>query len=82
MKEYLIESSDCENIFIFNIIFFSNIFTIKGVIEGKVIDEKTGEAIPGANVKIKGTYYGAASNFNGEYKILNINSGSTHSKLL
>lgn len=70
-------------IFLFLILFSSQIFSqSKGVIEGKVIDEKTGEAIPGANVKIKGTYYGAASNFNGEYKILNINSGSTHSKLL
>ncbi|MEK7818586.1 MAG: TonB-dependent receptor [Bacteroidota bacterium] len=63
-------------IFLFLILFSSQIFSqSKGVIEGKVIDEKTGEAIPGANVKIKGTYYGAASNFNGEYKILNINSG-------
>ena len=30
----------------------------KGRIQGKVVDAKSGEGLPGANVTVKGTYYG------------------------
>ncbi len=42
-----------------------------GKISGKVIDEKTGEALIGANVLIEGTDRGAATDINGNYVILN-----------
>ena len=58
-------------IFIFTIQIFSQ---QKGVIEGRITDEKTNEGIPGANIKIKGTYHGAVSNYDGYFKIQNINS--------
>ena len=47
----------------------------KGTIQGKVVDAKTGEALPGANVTIKGTYYGAASDIDGAVKIEKVNPG-------
>ena len=48
----------------------------KGTISGKVIDKITGEALPSVNVVIKGTYYGAASDFDGKFTIINIGPGS------
>ena len=48
----------------------------KGTIKGKVKDGKTGEGIPVVNVKVKGTYYGAATDFDGNYTIPNISPGS------
>jgi len=48
----------------------------KGTITGKVRDSKTNDGLPSVNVKIKGTYYGAASDFEGNYIIKNINPGS------
>src|SRR5574341_417543 len=46
-----------------------------GKIKGKVTDRETGEPLPGANVLIVGTTFGAASDFNGEFVILNIPPG-------
>ena len=48
----------------------------KGVIKGTVKDAKTGEGLPVVNVKIKGTYYGAVTDFDGHYTIPKINPGS------
>lgn len=48
----------------------------KGRIEGTVIDAKTNEGLPGANVTLKGTYYGASSNIDGLAKIQNVNPGN------
>jgi len=45
-----------------------------GSISGKVIDKKTGEALPGVNIIVRGTYYGAATDGNGYFKI----RGMTH----
>lgn len=39
------------------------------IVKGKVTDSKTNEAIPGANVIIKGTTTGEMTNENGEYSI-------------
>ncbi len=47
--------------------------TIKGV----VIDSKTGEPIPGANVYIKETMQGDVSNMDGEFTVRQINKGQT-----
>ena len=46
-----------------------------GKLRGKVIDKETGEALPGANVTVEGTNYGAATDVNGEYIILNVPAG-------
>ena len=46
-----------------------------GKLAGTIKDSQTGEALVGANVIIEGTNFGAATNVNGEYVILNISPG-------
>ena len=46
-----------------------------GKLAGTIKDAQTGEALVGANVIIEGTNFGAATNVNGEYVILNISPG-------
>ncbi len=48
----------------------------KSTIRGKVIDAKTGEGLPVVNVKVKGTYYGAVTDFDGNFVIPNMSPGS------
>jgi outer membrane receptor protein involved in Fe transport len=48
----------------------------RGNIKGIVLDKKTGEPLPSVNITIKGTYYGAMSDFNGAFTIANINAGT------
>ncbi|MCK4812758.1 MAG: carboxypeptidase-like regulatory domain-containing protein [Candidatus Marinimicrobia bacterium] len=43
-----------------------------GKISGRIIDQATGEALPGCNIMLEGTIYGAASDIDGNYFILNI----------
>jgi len=47
-----------------------------GRLQGKVIDAKTNEGLPGANVVVKGTYYGGVTNIEGEVKVERVNPGS------
>ncbi|NOX87741.1 MAG: TonB-dependent receptor [Calditrichaeota bacterium] len=47
----------------------------KGKIMGQVIDARTGEPLPGANIMIEGTTLGAASDLEGYYYILNAPTG-------
>lgn len=47
----------------------------RGRVEVSVTDSKTGEGLPGANVFIKGTYYGGATNFDGFVRIENVLPG-------
>jgi hypothetical protein len=42
----------------------------EGMIIGSIVDKKTGEALPGANIFTSDTEYGAASNFNGHFQFL------------
>lgn len=51
-------------------------FAQTGNLTGKVKDKKTGEELPGVNIILKGTYYGAATDINGSYRINNISTGS------
>ena len=46
-----------------------------GKISGIVKDKKTGEPLIGANVKIEGTSFGAATDIDGKYFIINIQPG-------
>jgi len=46
-----------------------------GVLRGRVVDKATKEGIPSANVVIKGTYYGAATDIDGNFIIPRVNAG-------
>lgn len=46
-----------------------------GKITGKVVDKESNEELVGANVTIEGTTYGAATDVNGQYTILNVSAG-------
>lgn len=46
-----------------------------GKIRGTVVDRETGEFLVGANVAVEGTTYGAATNAEGEFIILNVPAG-------
>jgi outer membrane receptor protein involved in Fe transport len=48
----------------------------RGRIAGKIVDAKTGEGLPGANVIVKGTYYGATSDPLGDFRIERVSVGS------
>jgi outer membrane receptor protein involved in Fe transport len=45
-------------------------------IKGKIIDEKTGEALPGASILIEGTTIGSNTDFDGNYNIANVKPGT------
>jgi outer membrane receptor protein involved in Fe transport len=47
-----------------------------GKIKGKVIDKDSGEPILGANVVVEGTYFGAATDDEGDYYINNVPPGT------
>ena len=47
-----------------------------GKIIGKIIDAATGEQLPGANIMLKGTNIGTASDMYGSYRITNVNPGN------
>ena len=47
----------------------------KGSIKGRVIDKDTKEGLPGVNVVVKGTYYGAATDVEGYFIIQYVNPG-------
>jgi outer membrane receptor protein involved in Fe transport len=48
---------------------------VTGKIRGKVIDRETKEVLVGANVAVEGTSYGARTDVDGEYTILNVPVG-------
>jgi len=55
---------------------FINPVVIAAVISGKITDGKTGEGLVGVTVMAKGTYYGASSKIDGNYKIAEIKDGT------
>ena len=63
-------------VIILSVLFSFNVFAQqKGRLEGKITDDKTKEVLPGVNVVLKGTYYGAVSDINGYYQVNNISEG-------
>lgn len=48
---------------------------VTGKIAGKVLDDKTGEPVIGANIVLEGTYLGAAADIDGYYAISNVPPG-------
>jgi len=51
------------------------VFAQSGAIQGRVVDAETNDAVQGANVIVKGTSMGAASDMSGNYVIENVPSG-------
>lgn len=47
----------------------------KGQIAGKITDAETKDPLPGVNVIVKGTYYGAATDLDGNFTIRSVNPG-------
>ncbi|HTY39445.1 MAG TPA: TonB-dependent receptor [Bacteroidota bacterium] len=58
------------------LVFVSQASFASSVIQGKVKDAQTGEALPSANITIIGTGMGAAADLNGKYFIRNVTAGS------
>ncbi|MBT5748653.1 MAG: TonB-dependent receptor [Candidatus Marinimicrobia bacterium] len=63
-------------IYLFFIFSFSLFSQELGTLSGTIKDAKTGMESPGVNVMVKGTYYGAATDLNGNFNIRNISPGS------
>jgi outer membrane receptor protein involved in Fe transport len=47
-----------------------------GILQGRVTDKFTREGLPSATIVVKGTYYGAAADFDGNYAVQKINAGT------
>lgn len=56
-------------------VFAAQLLAQTGMIKGKVVDAKTKESLPSVNILVKGTYYGASSDFDGNFLIQRINPG-------
>lgn len=59
---------------LFFILYFTS-FSQTGKINGKIIDAKTGETLPGATVLIEGTTKGASSDFDGIFTLSGLQPG-------
>ena len=62
--------------FAINLIMTIGLFAQKGNIRGVITDTKNGSSLPGVNVMVEGTYFGAASDVNGKYIIKNVPEGT------
>src|SRR3990172_13123996 len=56
--------------------FFSLYAQETGTITGRITDKANNEGLPGVNVVLKGTYYGDETDFDGNFRIKNINHGT------
>lgn len=63
-------------ILIITILFCGNVFTQTGNLSGTVKDAANGDDLPGVNIILKGTYYGAATDVKGRFKIDGISQGT------
>ena len=57
------------HLIILSLLYINVIFAQEINVTGKIIDENTGEPLPGVNVLIKGTATGTISNYDGDYSI-------------
>lgn len=62
-------------LFLTVILLSGNLFAANGIVKGRIVDSETGDALPAANVVIKGTSRGAATDLRGYYIIGNIPPG-------
>jgi len=49
---------------------------VRGTVEGRVVDAQSGDYLPGANVIVTGTNYGAATDRTGSFVIMNVPEGT------
>ncbi len=56
-------------------IFTTQVLAASGTVKGTVYDKATKDGLPGANVVVKGTSVGAATNLDGAYMIRNVPAG-------
>ncbi len=63
-------------ILLFFIIYLSLSAQPKGKLEGVVTDASLNDPLPGVNLILEGTYFGAATDFEGNYQIENITPGT------
>ena len=64
-------------IFVLMLLLSQSVFAQQtGNLEGVVTDSKSGEPLPGVNVILKGTYYGAATDIQGKFRIDGITTGN------
>ena len=61
---------------ILSVFFLLNQFVLAGVIKGNISDAGSGDFLPGANVFLEGTNYGASSDRAGNYSISGVTEGS------
>ncbi len=75
---FLVRSFCSHAVLIFALIFImaGYSFIDAAVIKGRVVDAENFEALPAANVLIKGTSFGAAANLDGEYIITHVPMGT------
>lgn len=59
-----------------SLLFAAQTLVAGGIIKGKVFDRDSKEGLPGANVTIKGTAVGTASDLNGSYYLTNVPPGT------
>ncbi|MCD6100150.1 MAG: TonB-dependent receptor [Candidatus Marinimicrobia bacterium] len=66
-----------ENVKIIILVFlvFQCLLGATGSIRGRVTDKKTGKGLPGVNIVVKGTYYGAATDEEGNFSINGMTPG-------
>lgn len=57
------------------LVFSTNSWAQTGIIKGRIVDAETKETLPGVNVLIKGTSFGAATDIDGFYEIRAIRPG-------
>lgn len=63
-------------LFISQFFYFTLTAGTTGKISGKIVDEKTGEPVIGANILLSGTSTGAATDVEGSYVITNVKPGT------
>ena len=62
--------------YLFTLLLFSFSFSqTTGKVSGVVLDKKTKDPLPGANIYLEGTVFGTASDVNGRFSIINIPPG-------
>ena len=57
------------------LIFFGTVYGQTGKIQGSVVDKASGDPLPGANVVLREVGLGAASDFDGNFYVINLSSG-------
>ena len=69
-------STYCLSIMIAMVLVSTSASAQTGILKGRVFDKITKEGLPSVTIAVKGTYYGAASDIDGNYIISKINPGT------